>query len=609
MVMATAQRRGTALRISGLASLVRALILTVLTLPSLLTTGIANALCGASFLFPTQGLQFYYLDTINVTYLSSFSDPILSLSCGQPGQAAIKKFEVNHATPFDASVLVYINFLSNDPCWFSLVRDRATCEDTTDSFVLVPRERSLDSTPTTIGLLSSTAAVIPTSTSTTSSLSSTPTAVLATATSEVVVDTVGSEDPSHGGDHLGLGAKIGLGIGIALTCIIASAMAAFLFLRRRRRHHQDSALAGAIIDHDRRHGRKGPEKPPSRTLSSSVTSGGSQEPLTHLQPIQPVFDGFPGSMGYDDVRSIHSSTYPHSPAGPHSPTLSNNGGFWGSERSSGRDELSAARLHSQPMIPTSYGPNPVTPTLTPRPSSRVELNVRAGLVSRSSREEIAAMPAIMPDYISYSIPPPEAFRDPSPSPPRKAAPPIVVSYGPNRVTPTPAVTTPTVPPDDAIVKRQTEAVAQHNTSHDRRYSWDADEPMMPSTMGPLPPYASMDDFNAMEKGAIRKLAEPQAQAELPPTKDGFYHYASDFVEYELPGAAPEHEPQLPFQPHPYKRHPTAGPSGGNGWREIDEQKFLLSDVEMAKLREQKMKVRAAMKEESYNLGDPSSSTR
>jgi hypothetical protein len=121
----------------------------------------------------------------------------------------------------------------------------------------------------------------------------------------------------------------------------------------------------------------------------------------------------------------------------------------------------------------------------------------------------------------------------------------------------------------------------------------------------------------MEKGAIRKLAEPQAQAELPPTKDGYYHgYTSDIVEYsELPGGAPNNEPQLPYHPHNYKKHPEAGPSSGpangNGGgpsrlREIDEQKFLLLP-EISNLRAQKKKTQKIQPEEDedeeYDLGE------
>ncbi|KAK3357754.1 hypothetical protein B0T25DRAFT_567007 [Lasiosphaeria hispida] len=700
-----AMRRGATPWNGGLLAL-RRLILTLLVIPGLLTRGRARAIasaldpsnpsnpvgslnldgCGPMpvFLYPTQGLDldltFHFLDAINVTYRSSFARPILSCWCGEPGRAT-EKLRVDNATPF-GNELVILNFSSSDPCWFH-ISDSGECGDavTSATFILSPDQRPR--TPTTPTLLSALlAARAPRSTPTptpTPTLTATPiratgspgplpstTASSTTTPAPGAVALGSSQDPRGGGQNLSPGAIAGLSVGIVIVCVAVGAMAAFLYFRRRRKG-QDADLASAIINHDRAHGRNGPEKALTmRNESSSVTSGRSDEALC---PIQPVFDGFPGSMGYDDVRSLHSTTdYHHSDYhhSPHSPNPSHNGPFWGSERSIERDELSAARLNSQPIL-TSYGPNPVTPTLTPRPSS---LNIRSGNISTDSREGIPPMP-LVPSYASYSIPPPSSIPEPSPSPPRKlAAPPIVVSYGPNRVTPTPAVTSPTVPPDETIFKRRaaqsqaqpqvqsqpqpqqqhqhhyqhqqhqqqhhqqqphhqhhhqpspptthyelapSTSPSQHHprplTSHDRQFSWEAaddDEPlasslMSPSSHGPLPPYASTADFFAMEKGAIRKLAEPQAEAELPPTKDGFYHYASDFVEYELPGTAPQNEPQLPYHLGQYRRqNAEAGPSGpgtsasggggpsGGGLREIDEQKFLL-EGEVLKMRAQKVR--------------------
>jgi hypothetical protein len=75
----------------------------------------------------------------------------------------------------------------------------------------------------------------------------------------------------------------------------------------------------------------------------------------------------------------------------------------------------------------------------------------------------------------------------------------------------------------------------------------------------------------MEKGAIRKLSEPAAEAELPPTKDGYYHMG-DVNEVELSG-----QPRMPF-----RRYDALG-------RELDEQKFLLDDLEMSRIRREKMR--------------------
>lgn len=395
------------------------------------------------------------------------------------------------------------------------------------------------------------------------------------------VATLESRDSGPGEDRIGPGAKAALGIGIALISIALGAMASFLYFRRRRRG-QDSELSGAIMDHARQQGKR-QEK--NRFGAPSSTSGRSDEPLN---PIQPVFDGYPGSTGYDDVRSLRSYS-------PPSPTLAYNGGFPTCERSIEREELIAARLRSrlQTATPTvvSYGPNPVTPTLIPRNTS-------------TSGEDVGPRATPVSDYTNYSTPPPVSVSEPGPPAPRQPAAPLVVSYGPNKVTPTPKVESPTVPPDEAIVSRRFKE-AGSASSHERQFSWEADSPLLGASMGPLPPYASTEEFEAMEKGAVRKLAEPQAEAELPPTKDGFYHYTSEIVEHELPGAAPQREPQLPFRP--FKIHPQAGSSGGGGRWEVEEQKFLLSDAEISKMRAEKAKARAPApkaEEESYDLGEP-----
>ncbi|KAK4448625.1 hypothetical protein QBC34DRAFT_426372 [Podospora aff. communis PSN243] len=587
----------------------------------LVVPGVATAAaCGAQFRYPTPGLQFYRRDTINVTYQSSFSQPTLSLLCGDRARPS-EKFRLQTTTPA-SSALVPLNFSSPDPCWFHLEPQTGECGGDSPSFALVPGERP-GSSRTTIGLLSSTAAIAPRTATAIATkpefLDSTPSLKQAASTQ---TGTVAPSDPP-GGQDLSPGAKAGIGIGIALL-IAAGAMAAFMYFRRRKKG-QDSDLGRAI------RGRK-PEKSMGRNGASSVNSGRSDEPLN------PIVDGFPGSMGYDDARSMHSlhsidthnthNTY-QSPSTGYSPNIaSHNGGYW-TERDelqaargfwTDRDELTAARLKSQPIpIVTSYGPNPVTPTLTPRASSRADLNARAASISIDSREGIPPMPAVpfMPDFTDYTMPAPPKPRT-SVSPPRKAAAPIIVSYGPNRVTPTPAVTTPTVPPDETIFQRSKDPVPV--TLHDRQFSWEDSpiEPMAPSAMGPLPPYASSAEYIAMEKGAIRKLETPQAQAELPPTKDGYYHgYTSDIVEYsELPGATRHNEPQLPHHIHPYKRHPEAGPSsgvglagpsgsGGMGLREIDEQKFLLLP-EISNLRAQKKKQQrrdSEEEDEEYDLGE------
>ncbi|KAH6636058.1 hypothetical protein F5144DRAFT_591339 [Chaetomium tenue] len=581
-----------------------------LAIPSLLTSaaGVASANCEAEFSFPTPELTLHHLDTINITYRSNLAHPTLSCWCGATGRAT-QKFRDNNVDPFNGSATVTLTFLSDDPCWFELGSLAGDCRQTSETFVLSADQRNTDD-------YSANDAPKP---SRLQPFSTTPPLAARTAAD------VDSKKPDAREESFSTGAKAALGVGVALICIAIGAMASFLYFRRRRRT-PDAEVSGTMFDHGRR-GRKGAEKKRGGALSE--TSGSSDEPLC---PIQPVFDGFPGSMGYEDVRSLHSasqthSTHSHSPTTTQSPTHSQSGGFWTHERSIEREELTAARLKSQlqPSAPTvvSYGPNPVTPTLTPRITPRLNIHPVTTPITPGGIEQLPGHVPMMPlpsseyaDYSNYSIPPPAPLPmstptpDSKPSPPRQqAAIPIVVSYGPNRVTPTPLVVSPTVPPDESIVNRRIqEASSASAGSHERQFSWEADSPLLGASMGPLPPYATTEDFEAMEKGAVRKLAEPQAQAELPPTKDGFYHYTSDIVEYELPGAALQHAPQLPFRPYqPHGAYNGGGASGsGSGphqGREIDEQKFLLDDVEIMRLREAKARARAANARRERREGD------
>jgi hypothetical protein len=85
--MATAKRTGLTLRNRRRR---HASPITFLAILNLLTGGgIASADCGVvDFVFPTEGLEFFYLDTINVTYRSDFTSPVLSCWCfGELGRA------------------------------------------------------------------------------------------------------------------------------------------------------------------------------------------------------------------------------------------------------------------------------------------------------------------------------------------------------------------------------------------------------------------------------------------------------------------------------------------------------------------------------------------
>ncbi|KAK4106197.1 hypothetical protein N658DRAFT_563118 [Parathielavia hyrcaniae] len=575
-------------------------------LPSPLTgAGTASANCQprADLVSSPNHLIFFYLDTVNITYNSHTTHPALSCWCGA-SERATQQLDADNASPLKGSALVHLNFASDDTCWFELTSQAGDCLGISDRFLVAPERRATDDNRVATLTLHQ-------------SESESSTASLLTVRTAAPAD---SQEAAAGGDSFSVGAKAALGVGIALICIAIGAMAAFLYFRRRR-HEPDDDVSGGIFNHGCRGGRKAREKKRAGAAASD-TSGRSDEPLC---PVQPVFDGFPGSMGYEDVRSLHSTTHSHSPTAVQSPTPSHGGAFWTQERSIEREELETARLKSQlnATTPTivSYGPNPATPAVKPRAAPRLDVPSATTPITPGTLEPLPDNVPMFADYTSYNIP---RSSNPTPSPPRQPAIPIVVSYGPNKVTPTPLVVSPTVPPDEAMLTRRLQESQQQQKQHhhhhhhhhhqqqqqqhhqlERQFSWEADSPLLGvSNMGPLPPYASSEDFEAMEKGAVRKLAEPQAQAELPPTKDGFYHYTSDVVEYELPGAAPERGPQLPFRPYEQRaaRAQVVGEGGsggfgmmgaGRGGRDLDEQKVLLDDEEVKWMKAEKARIRAA----------------
>lgn len=485
------------------------------------------------------------------------------------------EFETN-APEYNGSVLVLLNFSSSDPCWFDLRPKTPACGDNSPRFDLLPVQRSQSDPKTTLGLLSST-----------------PTASTPSNTG-APVQAHGPPDSPPG--QLNSGAKAGIAIAILGASFVVLGMASCFFFRRRKRLQED-IVAGHIINYDKR-GRKSHEKRP--LAGGSAHSNGSTEPL----PVQPVYDGFPGSSGYNDDRSLNSGSYLQS---PQSPSSSSAQGYFPAVRNrsterhflSEREELDAARQHSASIVSggvVSYGPNPLTPTVTPRPSTRFHEHPSTG----SAGSGVIHEQYYAPSSLSIS---PQLHAQYQPN---SAPPPLVVSYGPNKITPTPVIATAAIAPDQSIMTGPPD-LPEFPLTGIPSPPFPSHEPQSPSTMdtathdlarygltdesasalAPLPPYASAADFYAMEKGAIRKLQEPAAAAELPPTRDGYYHFGDHGTEYELQGAAPQNEQQHPHQVYRNQA------DGRGRRREVDEQKVLLSDAELAHMRAQKARIRAA----------------
>ncbi|KAH8678275.1 hypothetical protein BX600DRAFT_493572 [Xylariales sp. PMI_506] len=199
----------------------------------LMSLGVFAASNGVTFLFPTEGLTLYYLDTINVTYESDFSAPNLYTFCDS-GNDFIRS---TAAAPYNGSTLVLLNFTSSTPCYFDLRPGTAAGQGAnSDSFTLVNSQRGA----LTVGLsttqspTSTTSTTASTSTGTSSS-SAVPTTSSATAltTTTSAAPTTTTTAAASGGDKLSTGAAAGIGVGATIAVIGLGAALAWWFWRRR----------------------------------------------------------------------------------------------------------------------------------------------------------------------------------------------------------------------------------------------------------------------------------------------------------------------------------------------------------------------------------------
>ncbi|KAH6684240.1 hypothetical protein B0J14DRAFT_646149 [Halenospora varia] len=163
---------------------------------------------GVNFTYPIEGLTLYRLDTVNVSWTSNFSTPLLYTFCkNKTGDNPITEKHTS-VQPYNASELVLLNFDSVASCYFNL-RPNASAgfgaNSPTFKYILTQRSQ------TTLGPSE------PTDTS-----------------SPTVTATPPTSAPSSDNGGLGTGAKAGIGIGVALGVIaIVGAIAFFLWRRRR----------------------------------------------------------------------------------------------------------------------------------------------------------------------------------------------------------------------------------------------------------------------------------------------------------------------------------------------------------------------------------------
>ncbi|KAG4427252.1 hypothetical protein IFR05_017266 [Cadophora sp. M221] len=164
---------------------------------------------GVTFLYPPAGLTFNYLDTINVSYTSPFRTPYLVTLCLRynGGDPLEKNAEYGHA--YNSSILALIKWPEFASCYFTLRPSKTGGNgslNTNSPWFRINSEAR--PTPATFGLGQNSTTV--------------------PAESETSIPA-----PSEG---LSGGAKIGIGVGVALGCLfVLAAAVAFWLLRRRKK--------------------------------------------------------------------------------------------------------------------------------------------------------------------------------------------------------------------------------------------------------------------------------------------------------------------------------------------------------------------------------------
>ncbi|KAH8683242.1 hypothetical protein BGZ60DRAFT_215130 [Tricladium varicosporioides] len=174
---------------------------------------------GVNFTYPTEGLTLYRLDTVNVSWTSNFSKPLLYTFCkNKTGDNLITEKQTS-AQPYNASELVLLNFDNVASCYFNLRPNTSTgfgANSPTFKYILTQRSQ------TTLGVSEPTGTTAPTSV------------------------------PPNNNGGLSTGAKAGIGIGVALGVIAIFSMVAFFLWQRRRggrgRSHfnPNSSINGSI---------------------------------------------------------------------------------------------------------------------------------------------------------------------------------------------------------------------------------------------------------------------------------------------------------------------------------------------------------------------------
>ncbi|KAF7519655.1 hypothetical protein G7054_g13021 [Neopestalotiopsis clavispora] len=212
----------------------------VLSALSLMTASAAGqeGQAGVHWIFPPASgdtMTFHHNDTINVTYTSSFSTPIMYTFC--QGEH-VDQVDILNVPGNNASVMIKLDWDHDDAkCWFDIKPDSDGGQGSNSNGFFYASE---EDTRATVGLSSTSSTATATSTTSTNTAATTTDGSAATRTNIPATTTAtsagaastNSSDASSSG--LSVGAQAGIGVGAGLAGIAIGGLAIFIFMRRRK---------------------------------------------------------------------------------------------------------------------------------------------------------------------------------------------------------------------------------------------------------------------------------------------------------------------------------------------------------------------------------------
>ncbi|KAG6359920.1 hypothetical protein INS49_010973 [Diaporthe citri] len=386
---------------------------------ALISSSAANNVDGTTFLYPLGGESFYNLDTVKVSYQSTFLAPVLytflqhqrrhhaeyvrTLSSSTPLAATTDRalVQVQDAEPDNASTLVHLNVTTNVPCWFDLRAGQVAGEGaTTEKWTALARSQQETTWSGT---------ALPTSTPTTS-----PT-------------TSDGQNP-HGPPPPGLnsGAKVGVAIAVALGIIAIFTMGLWMWWRRRQKRKVAKNMVNFVdgdivnlVDGGRFEKRTKPPDAyydPCLAASSQSTISHSTHTPTSAHHSEPAYENHQPAQQqyYAEASASHERTSaPILPQEtiPPAPAVSNESAAWSnsarhpwsppdydahspaSEWSvQGENDFYAVPRQTHSMMREYKFAQPVEalPAILPEPKPQAELPDNQGYHARGDEQELPA---------------------------------------------------------------------------------------------------------------------------------------------------------------------------------------------------------------------------